>query len=179
VSGPNGAIVASGYVTGPVQRGTANPSVWIDPAKAEAAEWFVPIELYPLDGPIPRAELKAHPVLSHAEFLRAPMMSNSTILTAEELDALEELLNGIELRPLPFFAIIGTRGMRFGVDWSESGEGLTVFQEVENGDFVEISEHNSPLIAVLAAAAAAAAQINAEPIIEWDEEGTFDWPFGY
>ena len=84
-SGPNSAIVAAGYVTGRVQRGTSNPSARVDPGKAKRAKWFVPVELHVLDVPIPRAELKAHPVLSQIELLRAKQMSNPTIVTPEEL----------------------------------------------------------------------------------------------
>lgn len=171
-SGPDGAIVAAGWVTGPVYKDQSDPSAWVDPAKAEAAEWFVPVELCPLDEYIPRAELKAHPVLSHAEFLRAKQMSNPTILTVEELEAMEALLDGIERHPLPFVAIIGTRGKRFGVDVSKSGDGFTVFQEADNDDFVELSEHETALDALVAAADAAATQIDAEPVIEWEEGGT-------
>jgi hypothetical protein len=171
-SGPHGAIVAAGYVTGPAYRDHADPSEWVDQSKAKAAELFVPVELYQLDEPIPRPELKAHPVLSHAEFLKAPMMSNPTILTPEELDALEELLVGIEPHPLPFFAIIVTRTSKFGVDESESGAGFTLFEEADNGEFVAISEHESALDGVLAAAAAASTEIEAQPIVDWDDGGT-------
>jgi hypothetical protein len=165
-SGPNGAIVAAGYVTGPVQRGTSDPSAWVDPGKAKRAKWFVPVELHVLDVPIPRAELKAHPVLSQVELLRAKQMSNPTIVTSEELEVLEELL------PLPYFAIIGTRAHRFGVDLHESGDGFAVFQEAEEGKFLQISDHQTSLDAILAAADGASAQIEAEPVIDWDEGGT-------
>jgi hypothetical protein len=171
-SGPNGAVVAAGYVTGPVRRDTTDPSAWVDPGKAAQAEWFVPVELYALWEPILRAELKAHPVLSQVELLRAKQMSNPTIVTSEELDALDELLEiaGVQL---PFFAIIGTGARRFGVDVHESGDGFVVLQETEDGDFQEISDHHTPLDAILAAADAASAQIEAEPVIDGDDGGTF------
>ena len=165
-SGPNSAIVAAGYVTGRVQRGTSNPSARVDPGKAKRAKWFVPVELHVLDVPIPRAELKAHPVLSQIELLRAKQMSNPTIVTPEELEALEALL------PLPYFAIIGTGAQRFGVDVQESGDGFSVFQEAEVGEFLQISDHQTSLDAILAAADAAFAQIEAEPVIHWDDGGT-------
>jgi len=170
-SGPDGAIVAAGYVTGPVERGTSDPSAWVDQGKARRAEWFVPVELYPLNEPILRAELKAHPVLSQVELLRAKQMSNPTIVTSEELEALEGLLETSGIR-LPYFAIIGTSAQRFGVDLDESGDGFAVFQETEDGDFQEISDHQTLLDAILAAADAASAQIEAEPVIDWDEGGT-------
>ena len=171
-SGPDGALVASGYVTGPVERDHADPSAWVDPAKAEEAEWFVPVELNALDEYIPRAEFKAHPVLSHAEFLTVKQMSNPTILTVEELASMEELLVGIETEPLPYFAIIGPRPKRIGVDWRETDQRFIVCEEQENEDFVEISDHDTAMGAVLAAAVAAAPQIDAEPVIDADEGGT-------
>jgi EVE domain len=166
-SGPDGAIVAAGHVTGPVYEAQADVAEWIDQSKAVAADLFVPVELYELDEPIPRAALRDHPVLSQVEFLRAQSMSNPTILTPEELEALDDLVKDRE--PLSSLGIIGSHPNRFFVDRREADDRFVVLSESPNG---EVSDHDDLLDALLAAASAAAAQIEAEPVVDWDDGGT-------
>jgi hypothetical protein len=91
-SGPDGALVAGGLVTGPAASGLADPNEWEDRAKARTAELFVPVELLPLDAEIPRDVLRDDPVLSRMELFRSPRMSNPNVVTPGELEAIEEYL---------------------------------------------------------------------------------------
>jgi hypothetical protein len=166
-SGPNGAIVAAGYVRGPVYEARANPKGWRNRKKAADADLFVPVDLLGLDEPIPRAALKDHPVLSQAEFLRAKSMSNPTVLTPEELEALDDLVRDKE--PLWFVAIVGSHPNRFFVDRRDTDDRFVVLSESPNG---EISDHDDLLDALLAAASAAAEQIKAAPIGDPDDDGS-------
>lgn len=48
----------------------------------------VPLRLEPVESPVPRADLLAHPVLSRIEVLRMPAGSNPSYLTREQVVAL-------------------------------------------------------------------------------------------
>jgi hypothetical protein len=90
-SGPTGAFVAAGLVTGQVEIGEADEN-WLDQDKAGHADLFAQLDLRALDEPIERARVKADPVLSRIEIMRAPQGSNPSILTPAELAAFEALL---------------------------------------------------------------------------------------
>ena len=66
-------IHAHGRTTGPVVPGD---------------EVRMPFRLHPVEPPVLRADLLAHPVLRHAEVLRMPAGSNPSFLTRVQLDAL-------------------------------------------------------------------------------------------
>ncbi len=162
-SGPNAGVIAAGYVTGPVEPGESDPASWVDQDKAREAKLFVPVELYALDAEIQRADFKTHPVLSQVEVLRSPQGSNPSILTPEELDALEELLAEVEPHDDSMLALVDVADARFAITLTEVAEEFALLREEEDGEFVETARHDSALEALLAALVAAKPQIDALP----------------
>ncbi|WP_205473497.1 hypothetical protein [Nocardioides sp. SYSU D00038] len=67
-------IYAHGRTTGPVSH--------------DESQLVMPVELEPLDPPIFRTELLAHPVLSRIEVLRMPAGSNPSFISAHQLAAI-------------------------------------------------------------------------------------------
>jgi len=164
-SGPNAAIVASGYVTGPVESGQATVENWVDRDKAKTVSLFVPVELYQLGEEITRSELKAHPVLSQIEILKMPQGSNPSILKPEEFEALEALVSAIEERDAPV-ALITTSQAIFGVYPSEMGDGSTLHGRFEGNEALEPAHFDDELEALLAAIVAVEEQIEGLPTVD-------------
>ena len=157
-SGPEGAVIAAGYIRGPVYPGQADPKEWVDESKARDADLFVPVELYPLFEEIPRAVLKGHPVLANVEFLRVRQGSNPSILTPEELDALEEIQ--AETDVAPWLAAVVVEDTTWFVPLIETDEHFTILEARGGADPIETGRYDSIQAAVLAAVAIASPQID-------------------
>jgi hypothetical protein len=164
-SGPEAAIIASGYVTGQVESGQANVEDWVDQEKAKSVNLFVPVELYQLGEVITRSQLKARPVLSQIELLRMPMGSNPSILIPEEFEALEVLVAAIEERDTPV-AIITTKDARLEVYPSEMGDGSSLYGQFANEELAP-AQFDDELEAILAGLAAVEEQVRELPAA-WD-----------
>ena len=60
------------------------------PAHQLGSDHVVPVSLTTLEHPVPRDELRAHPLLAGLEVLRMPAGSNPSYLTREQLEVLGE-----------------------------------------------------------------------------------------
>jgi hypothetical protein len=164
-SGPDAAIVASGYVTGPVESRQAIAENWVDRDKAKTATLFVPVELYQLGEEITRNELKADPILSRIEILKMPQGSNPSILKPEEFRVLESLVAAIEERDAPAALVTTAEAIR-EVYPNESGGGSTLYGL--DGDEEEFTPalFEDEMEALLAGVGSLADQIGKLPIVD-------------
>lgn len=101
ITGPASArltpgVWAAGEITGVVEHrdGDLDDPRWTDHDAQRQSRPFVPVDLTRLAEPIPRAELRHDPRFAMAEILRAPRVGNPVVVTPEELDVLDEWLDG-------------------------------------------------------------------------------------
>ena len=84
-------FVAAGVVVDLAGEGRGGGPYWIDDKEAGKLRPYLPVEPEWLDVAVTADELRAHPVLSSFELLRATSMSNPSYLTPEQDAGLREL----------------------------------------------------------------------------------------
>lgn len=84
----NPGIYEIGHVNGPLERDVIDTTYLKDDSRRSRQVWCAPFKTVLLTDFIPRAVLKAHPVVSGCEQFRIPVISNPTYLTPQELEAL-------------------------------------------------------------------------------------------
>jgi hypothetical protein len=164
-SGPDAAIVASGFVTGPVESRQAIAENWVDRDKAKTATLFVPVELHQLAEEITRDELRADPILSKIEILKMPQGSNPSILKPEEFRALDSLVAAIEERDAPAALVTTATAMRV-VYPTESGGGSTLYGLDADGEELAPALFEDEMEALLAGVASLTDQIGKSSIVD-------------
>ena len=72
---------------------------WVDEDKAMAARYFAHVDIDLFDDPIPRSIIANHPTLSRSEIFTAPQVSNPSVLTIEEFEAIQDIVGAWPDRP--------------------------------------------------------------------------------